>query len=125
MWPIFNCSNATAPPSTAALVVSALVYTSLGPPLPCPNATATRAEVAASAGIANCTVQCGSDYALAQAVANLWAPDAVPPPLIRNVATGLVFSDIVLLLLVTAVVGLVFFAVLGSHYPVPDIPEPP
>lgn len=93
------------------MIVSSLVYTS-SPPLPCPNATDNRTDIAKLANVFNCTEKCQSDYALAQMIAEQWVPDAVPPALLNKVAVGIVFADIVLLLLCTAVFGIIFFSIL-------------
>ena len=113
MLPLFDCSNSSSLSSVTALVVSSLVYTS-EPQLPCPNFTASRTEIGEMANVSNCTFECQTDYELARLIAEQWAPEAVPPALLKRVAVGLAFADIVLLLLCTAVVGLVFFAVLSK-----------
>lgn len=111
MLPLFNCSNSSAATSITALVVSSLVFTS-EPQLPCPPSTASRTEIGEMANVSNCTLKCQTDYELAQLIAEHWASEAVPPALLKRVAVGLAFTDIVLLLLCTAVVGLIFFAVI-------------
>lgn len=113
MYPLFNCTGAVAKESFAALVISSLVYTSKEP-LPCPPASVKTNNLLKFLNISNCT-RCSTNYEIAQVVAEMYSPQSIPPKLSNNISDGLTYADIVLILIVTAISGLVIFSLFGTN----------
>ena len=110
MVPLFNCTEIVNA-SITALIISALVFKD-EPPLKCPEENTPINEIARIGGILNCSNECDSPYELAVALSNEWSPEFVPPPLPKIISQRLQFSDITLILILTFIVGVAFFAFL-------------